>query len=149
MLNSLYMIFSIVRKWVNKGYVTISHYSGIRRRAEWYSSTIWMHLEGIMLSELSQAQGTMMSLICGIKKIKTTTTKKNPWKIKVLFVQIREENCWCQELESFGKGLDVYFEMVKVHWMSVWIISWPLAAFTFREIWWLAPYVNFAYSNIH
>ena len=67
-----------------------------------------------MLSELSQAQGTMISLIFGIK---ITNQNNNNKKLeeKVLFVQIREGNSWRQELESFGEGLDVHFEMVKVH----------------------------------
>lgn len=76
-----------------------------------------MHLEDIMLSELSQAQGTMISLICGIKgKAKPKQDKKDK---KILFVQIWEYSCWCQGLKSLGEGPDVHFELVKEHKMSV------------------------------
>ena len=48
---------------------TIEYYSAIRKKQILPFATIWMELEGIMLSEISQVEKDkyqMISLICGV-----------------------------------------------------------------------------------
>ena len=48
---------------------TMEYYSAIRRKQILPFATTWMELEGIMLSEISQAEKDkyqMISLICGV-----------------------------------------------------------------------------------
>ena len=46
---------------------TVEYYLAMRKSEIWPFATTWMELEGIMLSEISQAEkdDTMFSLICG------------------------------------------------------------------------------------
>ena len=60
-----------VDEWIKKMWYiyTMEHYSAIRRKQILPSATTWMELEGIMLSEISQAEKDkcqMISLICGV-----------------------------------------------------------------------------------
>ena len=50
---------------------TMEYYSAIRRKQVLSFATTWMELEGLMLSEISQAEKDkyqMISLICGIEE---------------------------------------------------------------------------------
>ena len=58
-------------KWIKKmGYIyTMEYYSAIRRKQILPFATTWMELQGIMLSEISQAEKDkyqMILLICGV-----------------------------------------------------------------------------------
>ena len=60
----------LVDEWIKKMWdtYTIEYYSAIRRKKILPFATTWMKLEGIMLSEISQAEKDkyqMISLICG------------------------------------------------------------------------------------
>ena len=60
-----------VDEWIKKMWYiyTMEHYSAIRRKQILPFATTWMELEGIMLSEISQAEKDkcqMISLICGV-----------------------------------------------------------------------------------
>ena len=61
---------STVDEWVKKMYLyTMEYYSAIRRKQILPFATTWMELEGITLSEISQAEKDkhqMISLICGV-----------------------------------------------------------------------------------
>ena len=51
----------------------MEYYSAIKKNEILPFATMWMDLDGIMLSEISQAEKdkySMLSLICGIRKIK-------------------------------------------------------------------------------
>ena len=59
-----------VDEWVKKMWYicTMEYYSAIRRKQILPFATTWMELEGIMLSEISQAEKDkyqMITLICG------------------------------------------------------------------------------------
>ena len=45
---------------------TMEYYSAIKKNEILPFATIWMDLEGIMLSEVSQTEKDKLSLICGI-----------------------------------------------------------------------------------
>ena len=59
-----------VDEWIKVWYIyTMKYYSAIRRKQILPFATSWMELEGIMLSEISQAEKhkyRMISLICGV-----------------------------------------------------------------------------------
>ena len=60
-----------VGEWIKKMWYihTMEYYSAIRRKQILPFATTWMELEGIMLSEISQADKDnyqMISLICGV-----------------------------------------------------------------------------------
>ena len=60
-----------VDDWIKKRWYiyTMDYYSAIRRKQILPCATTWMELEGIMLSEISQAEKDkyhMISLICGV-----------------------------------------------------------------------------------
>ena len=60
-----------VDEWIKKMWYiyTMEYYSAIRRKQILPFATTWMELEGIMLSEISQAEKDkyqMISLICGV-----------------------------------------------------------------------------------
>ena len=60
-----------IDEWIKKmGYIyTMEYYSAIRKKQILPFTTTWMELEGIMLSEISQAEKDkyqMISLICGV-----------------------------------------------------------------------------------
>ena len=60
-----------VDEWIKKRWYmyTMEYYSAIRRKQILPFATTWMELEGIMLSEISQAEKgkyQMISLICGV-----------------------------------------------------------------------------------
>ena len=62
---------SSVDEWIKKMWYiyTMEYYSAIRRKQILQFATTWMELEGIMLSEISQAEKDkyqMISLICGV-----------------------------------------------------------------------------------
>ena len=62
---------SSVEEWINKMWNihTMEYYSAIRRKQILPFTTTWMQLEGIMLSEISQAKKDkhrMISLICRV-----------------------------------------------------------------------------------
>ena len=61
----------LVDEWVKKRWYiyTMEYYSAIRKKQILPFVTIWMELEDIMLSEISQAENDkyqMISLICGL-----------------------------------------------------------------------------------
>ena len=52
----------------------MEYYLAIKRNEIWPFATTWIDLEGIMFSEISQIEKdkySLLSVICGIKKIKT------------------------------------------------------------------------------
>ena len=58
-------------EWIKKMWYiyTMEYYSAIKKNENLSFATTWMDLEGIMLSEISEAEKDkycMMSLICGI-----------------------------------------------------------------------------------
>ena len=59
-----------VDEWIKMWYIyTMEYYSAIRKKQILPFATTWMELEGIMLSEISQAEKDkyqMISLICGV-----------------------------------------------------------------------------------
>ena len=60
-----------VDEWIKKMWYiyTMEYYSAIRRKQILPFATTWMELEGIMLSEISQAKKgkyQMISLFCGV-----------------------------------------------------------------------------------
>ena len=62
-----------VDEWIKKMWYiyTMEYFSAIRRKQILPFATTWMELEGIMLSELSQAEKDkyqMISLICGVEQ---------------------------------------------------------------------------------
>ena len=61
---------SSVDEWIKKRWYiyTVEYYSAIKKQILPFAAT-WMELEGIMLSEISQAEKDkfqMISLICGV-----------------------------------------------------------------------------------
>ena len=83
-------LFTIAKKWKQSKYLltdewikmcyiyTMDYYSAIKKNEilPFIFATIWMNLEGIMLSEISQTEKDkycMISLICGILKIQQTS----------------------------------------------------------------------------
>ena len=59
-----------VDEWIKEMYIyAMEYYSAIRKKQILPFATTWMELEGIMLSEISQAEKDtcqMISLICGV-----------------------------------------------------------------------------------
>ena len=60
-----------VDEWIKKMWYiyTMEYYSAIRKKQNLPFATTWMELEGIMLSEISQAEKDkyqMISLVCGV-----------------------------------------------------------------------------------
>ena len=57
---------------------TGGHYRAIKKKETLLFATIWMDLEGIMLSEISQRKNKycMITLICGIIKTRKTSKKQ-------------------------------------------------------------------------
>ena len=45
---------------------TVEYYSAIKKNEILPFATTWVHLEGIMLSDISQRKTNTISLICGI-----------------------------------------------------------------------------------
>ena len=59
---------------------TMEYYSAIKKNEIMPSAATWMHLEGIMLSDISQTEKDkyyMISLICGIFYLKKSQTHVN------------------------------------------------------------------------
>ena len=70
-----------VDEWIKKMWYiyTMDYYSAIRRKQILPFATTWMELEGIMLSERSQAEKDkfqMISLICGVQQQRKTEGTK-------------------------------------------------------------------------
>ena len=70
----------------------MEYYSAIKNNEILPFPTIWMELEGIMLSEINQRKKDkyhMISLICGIKKTKQNEQKKKTNKNKLIGKEVR------------------------------------------------------------